>query len=126
MNSTIQPLPLEVINLIAAGEVIDSMAAVVRELVENALDAEATRIVISIWPQLWRIQVADNGKGMTREDLQVCTQAHSTSKIRDRKDLHNITSLGFRGEALHSIVQVAEVAIVAKQALQRSQQERRA
>lgn len=110
----IQPLPPDVINLIAAGEVIDSIGAVVRELVENALDAGATRLVISLYPDLWRVQVADNGTGMSLEDLKVCAKAHSTSKIRTREDLWNITSLGFRGEALHSLAQVAELDLLSR------------
>jgi DNA mismatch repair protein MutL len=114
MFSEIETLPQEVVNVIAAGEVIDSLAAVVRELVENALDAGATRIVVSLWTDLWRISVADNGKGMSLEDLRICATAHSTSKIRSSKDLWKITSLGFRGEALHSISQVAELEILSR------------
>ena len=119
MSPGIQSLPAEVINLIAAGEVIDSIAAVVRELVENSLDAEATRIVISLFPDLWRVQVADNGKGMTLKNLRLCTQAHSTSKIRNREDLWKITSLGFRGEALHSLAQVSDLEILSRTAQER-------
>lgn len=77
---------------------MDSLAAVVRELGENSLDAGATRITIALEPDLWRIQVADNGTGMTLTDLRVCAQGHSTSKIRSQEDLHNITTLGFRGK----------------------------
>jgi DNA mismatch repair protein MutL len=116
MSSIIQTLPPDVINLIAAGEVIDSLAAVVRELVENSLDAGATRITVSLLPNLWQVQVADNGKGMTLEDLRLCANAHSTSKIHDRQDLWKINSLGFRGEALHSIVQVANLEIFSRAA----------
>ncbi|MGL5875360.1 MAG: DNA mismatch repair endonuclease MutL [Xenococcaceae cyanobacterium] len=114
MSSEIETLPPEVVNVIAAGEVIDSLAAVVRELIENALDAGATRIAICLWTQLWRISVADNGKGMSLRDLRVCAKAHSTSKIRTSKDLWKITSLGFRGEALHSISQVADLEILSR------------
>ncbi|MBE9221523.1 DNA mismatch repair endonuclease MutL [Cyanobacterium stanieri LEGE 03274] len=110
----IQKLPIDVIKLIAAGEVIDSLSAVVRELAENSLDAGAGRIVISIQPSLWRVQVADNGRGMDRDDLFLCTQAHTTSKIKDYNDLHRINTLGFRGEALHSIAQLADVKIVSR------------
>jgi DNA mismatch repair protein MutL len=113
--TTIQKLPLDVINTIAAGEVIDSIAAVVRELVENSLDAGANRVTISLYPEIWRIRVADNGKGMSREDLCVCANAHSTSKIASKDDLWSITSLGFRGEALHSIVRVADLEIFSRQ-----------
>ena len=114
MFSPIQTLPSDVINLIAAGEVIDSLGAVVRELVENSLDAGATRIVVSLFPDLWRIQVADNGRGMTLDDLQVAASPHSTSKIHSTDDLWRITSLGFRGEALHSLAQVADLEILSR------------
>ena len=114
MSSGIQILPPDVIKLIAAGEVIDSLAAAVRELVENALDAGATRISLSLWPDLWRVQVADNGRGMSLTDLRLCAKAHSTSKICTKDDLWKITSLGFRGEALHSLAQLADLEILSR------------
>jgi len=114
MVSTIQALPTEVVHLITAGEVIDSLASVVRELVENSLDAGATRIVICLWPEQWRVRLADNGCGMTLDDLQRAATAHSTSKIRSCADLWKITSLGFRGEALHSLTTLAELEIVSR------------
>ncbi|MGK7951315.1 MAG: DNA mismatch repair endonuclease MutL [Xenococcaceae cyanobacterium] len=114
MPSLIKTLPPETIALIAAGEVIDSLAAVVRELVENALDAGANRITVSLIPELWWVQVTDNGKGMSLEDLEICASPHSTSKICDRQDLWEIKSLGFRGEALHSIAQVADLEILSR------------
>lgn len=114
MSFGIRALPKEVVNLIAAGEVIDSLAAVVRELVENALDAGATRIAVSVWSEQWRVRVADNGVGMDLEDLQQAATAHSTSKIRTSDDLWKITSLGFRGEALHSLVALAELEILSR------------
>jgi DNA mismatch repair protein MutL len=110
----IQVLPKDVIDLIAAGEVIDSLAAVVRELVENAIDAGANRITLSLAPNSWRVQVADNGQGMSVEDLKRCSYPHSTSKIAHRDDLWKITSLGFRGEALHSIAQVSHLTIASR------------
>ncbi len=116
MASTIQALPTEVVYLITAGEVIDSLASVVRELVENSLDAGATRIVVYLWPQQWRIRVADNGCGMNLEDLQQAATAHSTSKIRSSDDLWKINSLGFRGEALHSLTTLAELEILSRPA----------
>ncbi|AFY46311.1 DNA mismatch repair protein MutL [Nostoc sp. PCC 7524] len=116
MASTIQALPQEVVYLITAGEVIDSFAAVVRELVENALDAGATRIIVSLWPQQWRIRVADNGCGMDLDDLQQAAAAHSTSKIRSSDDLWKINSLGFRGEALHSLANLADLEIFSRSA----------
>ena len=109
--SSIQPLSPDVISLMAAGEVIDSLAAVVRELVENALDAGATRMTVSVWPQRWQVRVTDNGMGMDEADLQQAAIAHATSKISTRPDLLNVRSLGFRGEALHSIAQLADLEI---------------
>jgi DNA mismatch repair protein MutL len=114
MTFSIQTLPSEVVNLIAAGEVIDSLAAVVRELVENALDAGATRLAISISPEHWRVRVADNGWGMSLGDLRCCATAHSTSKIRSYEDLWRITSLGFRGEALHSLATLADLQVLSR------------
>ncbi|MBD2559916.1 MULTISPECIES: DNA mismatch repair endonuclease MutL [Nostoc] len=114
MASTIQALPTEVVYLITSGEVIDSFASVVRELVENSLDAGATRIVVSLWPQQWRIRVADNGCGMNLDDLQQAATAHSTSKIRSGADLWKINSLGFRGEALHSLTTLADLEILSR------------
>lgn len=110
----IQTLSAEVVNLIAAGEVIDSLAAVVREVVENALDAGANRISVAVYSDLWRVRVADNGSGMNLNDLQQAASPHSTSKIRSSNDLWNITSLGFRGEALHSIATLAELEICSR------------
>ena len=110
----IQPLAQDIVYLMAAGEVIDSLAAVVRELVENALDANATRISISLWPERWQVRVADNGIGMTLDDLHRAATAHATSKISARPDLLNIRSLGFRGEALHSIAQLADLEICSR------------
>ncbi|WP_421655062.1 DNA mismatch repair endonuclease MutL [Leptothermofonsia sp. ETS-13] len=116
MQSGIEALPLDVVHLIAAGEVIDSLAAVVRELAENALDAGASRISISLYPDQWRVRVADNGHGMSLEDLQRAASPHTTSKIRDRQDLTKIMSLGFRGEALYSLAQLADLEIVSRSA----------
>ncbi|HEY9628995.1 MAG TPA: DNA mismatch repair endonuclease MutL [Coleofasciculaceae cyanobacterium] len=112
--SGIQTLSEEVVHLIAAGEVIDSLAAVVRELAENALDAGASRISISVWAEQWRVRVADNGRGMERHDLQQAALPHSTSKIRSSADLWRVHSLGFRGEALHSLAQLADLEICSR------------
>jgi DNA mismatch repair protein MutL len=114
MPVTIQTLSTEVIDLIAAGEVIDSIAAAVRELVENSLDAGATRIVVSVWPEQWRVQVADNGTGMDLENLQQAASPHSTSKITTEADLYKIATLGFRGEALHSLAQLGCLEILSR------------
>ena len=110
----IQPLTQEIVSLMAAGEVIDSLSAVVRELVENALDAGADRIAVSLWPEQWKIRVADNGSGMALADLQQAAVAHATSKISTRPDLLNVRSLGFRGEALHSIAQLAQLEVCSR------------
>ena len=114
MVSTIQALPAEVVHLITAGEVIDCFAAVVREVVENSIDAGATRIVVYLLPQQWRVRVADNGCGMTLDDLHKSATPHSTSKIRSCADLWKITSLGFRGEALHSLTTLADLEILSR------------
>lgn len=110
----IETLSEDIVHLIAAGEVIDSVAAVVRELVENAIDAKATRISVSIWPQQWRVQVADNGEGMDLVNLKRAAIPHSTSKITTATDLLKITSLGFRGEALHSLAQLSNLEILSR------------
>ncbi|HEY9896813.1 MAG TPA: DNA mismatch repair endonuclease MutL [Candidatus Sericytochromatia bacterium] len=114
MRAGIAALPSDVVHLIAAGEVIDSLAAVVRELAENALDAGATRITIALSPEHWRIRVADNGSGMALTDLEQAAAPHSTSKIRSSQDLWQLTSLGFRGEALHSLAQLATLKILSR------------
>jgi DNA mismatch repair protein MutL len=99
----VRQLPEGVVNRIAAGEVIERPAAAVKELVENALDAGAGRIDILIAAGGRRlIRVADDGSGMTREDLELCVERHATSKLQD-EDLLDIRTLGFRGEALPSI-----------------------
>ena len=116
MGSAIETLATEVVHLIAAGEVIDSLAAVVRELAENALDAGATRITIALSPEQWRVRLADNGAGMGLADLKQAAAPHSTSKIRDGQDLWKLTSLGFRGEALHSLAQLSDLEIVSRPA----------
>lgn len=110
----IRPLTTEVIHLIAAGEVIDSLGAIVRELVENALDAGADRLVVNVSPEHWQVRVADNGMGMSLEDLRCCATPHSTSKIHNRQDLTQIGTLGFRGEGLHSLATLAELEIFSR------------
>ena len=91
-ETSIGLLTQEIISLMAAGEVIDSVSAVVRELIENALDAGASRIAVSLWPDQWKISVADNGTGMAAADLQRAAVAHATSKISTRPDLLNVRS----------------------------------
>ena len=110
--NTIRPLSLDIIHRMAAGEVIDSAAAVVRELVENAIDANATRIVVYLWLEHWKIHVMDNGCGIDVENLTTIARPHTTHKISNQSDLSNITTLGFRGEAIHSIAQFSKLEIL--------------
>ena len=95
-------------NLIAAGEVIERAASVVKELVENSIDAEAKNISISLIDAgQTEIVVTDDGIGMDATDARMCVEPHATSKIRNNQDLFRIRTLGFRGEALPSIVAVS-------------------
>jgi DNA mismatch repair protein MutL len=112
--SKIQSLPTDLVHLIAAGEVIDSLAAAVRELIDNALDARASRLTITVWPESWQVQVGDNGSGLSRFDLEQAAQPHSTSKIHHLSDLQQIQTLGFRGEALHSLAQLGQLEICSR------------
>lgn len=110
MTSTIRILDNITINQIAAGEVIENPPSVIKELVENALDAGATSIRIEIeGGGRHRIQVSDNGKGMIREDALLCFERHATSKVYKIEDLDTLASMGFRGEALPSIASIAKV-----------------
>ncbi len=110
----LQALAPELVNLMTAGEVIDSPLAVMRELVENALDAQADRIIVRLWLEQWRLEVLDNGVGMDPVALRRCVLPHTTSKIAQLDDLHNIKTLGFRGEALHSLTQVSRVRVASR------------
>ena len=108
-------LDQNMINMIAAGEVIERPASVVKELMENSIDAGVTKIIISIEDGGRKlISVTDNGCGMDAEDLAKAFESHTTSKIKTSKDLHRISTLGFRGEALASIASVAQVRAVSR------------
>ena len=116
MSSIIQLLPDHVANQIAAGEVVQRPASVVKELLENAVDSEATDIKLIVKDAgKSLIQVIDNGKGMSITDARLCFERHATSKIRKAEDLFQLHTKGFRGEALASIAAIAHVELKTKQ-----------
>ncbi|MBI4753051.1 ATP-binding protein, partial [Candidatus Desantisbacteria bacterium] len=111
--SQIQILPEHIANKIAAGEVVQRPASAVKELVENSIDAESTKIIVEIeggGGDL--IRIIDNGCGMSREDVSLAFERHATSKIATVEDLDTIKSFGFRGEALPSIAAISQVEVV--------------
>ena len=113
----INVLSFAVANLIAAGEVVDRPASVIKELLENAIDSGADRITVEIQNGgVTYMRVSDNGCGMSAEDLPVSIRRHATSKIKNAEDLNGILTLGFRGEALAAIASVSDIRIISKTA----------
>ncbi|MFN2257557.1 MAG: DNA mismatch repair endonuclease MutL, partial [Desulfuromonadaceae bacterium] len=112
MNPEVAILPEKLCNQIAAGEVVERPASVVKELVENSIDAGSTRIVIEVAHGGTRlIKISDNGRGMNQHDIFLCFERHATSKIRTEEDLFCLDSLGFRGEALPAIAAVSRLRV---------------
>ena len=113
--SKINVLNFEIANLIAAGEVVERPASVIKELIENSIDSGASEIVCEIKKGgVSLIRVTDNGCGMDKEDLPISLKRHATSKIKEKDDLNSIMTLGFRGEALAAISSVSEMTIISK------------
>ncbi len=117
LDNTVRVLPLHVANKIAAGEVVERPASVVKELVENAIDAGATHVRVSIQGGGTKlVSVLDDGCGMTAEDARLSFERQATSKIRDVEDIERISTLGFRGEAIPSIASVSRLTMTTRRA----------
>lgn len=112
--SIISILPEHIANQIAAGEVVEGPASIIKELVENSIDAQATKVYIEVSKQLLRVQVIDNGLGISPEDLPLAFKRHATSKLHKIEDLETLLTNGFRGEALASIAAVSKLECISK------------
>ncbi len=110
----IKILDEKVSNMIAAGEVVENPASMIKELLENSIDAESTYIKINVKNENRYVKISDNGKGMTRDDVLLSVERHATSKISTKEDLSNILTYGFRGEALSSISAVSKMSLSSK------------
>jgi DNA mismatch repair protein MutL len=115
-NSTaeIRVLPLDVVNQIAAGEVVERPAHLIKELIENSIDAGSTEILIDVKKDVRHILVKDNGRGIHKDELALALQRHATSKIEASEDLFRLSSYGFRGEALASIASVSRLTLISR------------
>ncbi|MCH7632021.1 MAG: ATP-binding protein, partial [Planctomycetes bacterium] len=114
-DSRIHVLPDLLINKIAAGEVVERPASVIKELVENAVDAQASRIAVTVEEGGRKLlRVTDDGSGMNSADLRLAITPHATSKVMVEDDLYAIQTMGFRGEALASIAAVSKLRIVSR------------
>lgn len=115
MKDMIKILDESVSNIIAAGEVVENPASMIKELIENSLDAGATFIKITVSSSGRNVKISDNGRGMSEGDLFLCIERHATSKIASKEDIFNLRTYGFRGEALASIAAVSKLQLSSKQ-----------